>query len=255
MKYLRKFETEAQYTEAIIVPPCVSYIEENNSIKYDKKHAIDYNINPVLMNLMYAWGYASSPKFMTEEECANVSISELYKKVNSEPPVQGTVFTFREFKYFTHPISSYAEMVYTWQGVFALNPYVTEWEYPPQLDGVYSGSNLNVSPVLGIAKKIKIGNSMTRFVGMLFANNKNIEELDYGSNNTYLGPYSFSNCTNLKKLVIRNPTPPTAHRPLTLKNMHPDVKIYVPDDAVDTYKATTDFSAVADKIYPLSDIE
>lgn len=249
MKHLRKFETEEKYNNATIIPPCVSYIEENNSIKYDKKHAIDYNINPVLMNLMYAWGYASSPKFMTEEECANVGLTNLRNKINSEPPVQGTVFTFREFKYFTHPISSSTEMAYTWQCVSALNPYVTEWEYPPQLDGKnLPGSSSNQ----GIAKKLKIGNTMTRFIGYNFNNSTTIEEVDYGSSITYLGSYAFLGCINLKKVVIRNPIPPES---VAFKNVNPDVKIYVPDDAVDTYKAATGFSTVANKIYPLSDIE
>lgn len=252
MKHLRKFETEAQYTKATIVPPCVSYIEESNSIKYDKKHAIDYNINPVLMNLMYNWGFAASSKFMTEEECANADLTNLCNKINSEPPVQGTVFTFREFKYFTHPISSLIEMANAWYCVTALNPYVTEWEYPPQLDGVYNGQNINITSTIGIVKKAKIGNTMTRFIGHSFINNTTIEEVDYGSSVTYLGPYAFLGCKNLKKVVIRNPIPPES---VGFNKVNPDVKIYVPDDAVDTYKAATGFSTVANKIYPLSDIE
>lgn len=253
MKHLRKFETEEKYNNATIIPPCVSYIEENNSIKYDKKHAIDYNINPVLMNLMYAWGYASSPKFMTEEECANVGLTNLRNKINSEPPSEGTVFSFREFKYFTHAISSSANMGYAWDVMKYLNPYVTEWELPSQLDGAYSGSAINTSAGIGIVKKVKTGNSMTRFVGLTFNNNRTIEELDYGTNITYLGSYAFNNCTSLKKLIIRNPIPPEPAGNLT--NIHPNAKIYVPDAAVDTYKAASKFSAVADKIYPLSDIE
>ena len=252
MKHLRKFETEEKYNNATIIPPCVSYIEENNSIKYDKKHAIDYGINPVLMNLMYDWGFAASPKFMTEEECANVDLTNLRNKINSEHPAEGTVFTFREFKYFTHPISLYADMSYAWNVVGYLNHFVTEWEYPPQLDGSYDGTALAGGGGSGIAKKIKIGNSMTRFIGFNFNGNTTIEEIDYGSSITYLGAYAFLACTNLKKIIIRNPTPPTD---VTFKKPNPDVKIYVPDDAVDTYKAATGFSAVADKIYPLSDIE
>ena len=252
MKHLRKFETEEKYNNATIIPPCVSYIEENNSIKYDKKHAIDYSINPVLMNLMYNWGFAASPKFMTEEECANVGLTNLANKIKNERPAEGTVFTFREFKYFTHSISSSVNMSYAWDIPKYFNPFVTEWEYPPQLDGVYNGSNLNASSTSGIAKKIKIGNSMTRFIGFNFNGNTTIEELDYGSSITYLGSYALLGCTNLKKVVIRNPTPPNS---VNFSGINPDVKIYVPDDAIDIYKATTGFSNVADNIYPLSDIE
>lgn len=54
----------------------------------------------------------------------------------------------------------------------------------------------------------------------------------------------------VKKLIVKNSTPPTLSG--AFSNIQPDLKIYVPDDVVDTYKAANGWSEMADRIYPMS---
>lgn len=54
----------------------------------------------------------------------------------------------------------------------------------------------------------------------------------------------------VKKLIVKNNTPPTLSG--AFSNIQPDLKIYVPDDVVDTYKSTKGWSEMADRIYPIS---
>ena len=54
----------------------------------------------------------------------------------------------------------------------------------------------------------------------------------------------------VKKLIVKNSTPPTLSG--AFSNIQPDLKIYVPEDVVDTYKAANGWSEMADRIYPMS---
>lgn len=54
----------------------------------------------------------------------------------------------------------------------------------------------------------------------------------------------------VKKLIVKNSTPPTLSA--AFSNIQPDLKIYVPDDVIDTYKAAKGWKDMADRIYPMS---
>lgn len=69
---------------------------------------------------------------------------------------------------------------------------------------------------------------------------------------TQIGNGAFTSCTWLKKMWCRATTPPTLATTTVIVSTIE--AIYVPDAAVDEYKAATNWAAVADKIYPESEM-
>jgi hypothetical protein len=68
---------------------------------------------------------------------------------------------------------------------------------------------------------------------------------------TTIGGYAFHNCNALEAIVINNVTPPSlVAAALNVSNNCP---IYVPDEAVDTYKSASTWSGFASRIKPLSE--
>ena len=72
-----------------------------------------------------------------------------------------------------------------------------------------------------------------------------------GDTVTKIGASAFINCTTLARLVVKAATPPTLASD-TLKGCNKLTAIYVPDEAVEAYKAATNWISYADKIQPLS---
>ena len=72
-----------------------------------------------------------------------------------------------------------------------------------------------------------------------------------GDTVTKIGASAFLNCATLARLVVKAATPPTLASD-TLKGCNKLTAIYVPDEAVEAYKAATNWISYADKIQPLS---
>lgn len=68
-----------------------------------------------------------------------------------------------------------------------------------------------------------------------------------------IGSYCFQDCSRLETMVIDNITPP-ALQGYALNRTPSTMRIYVPDSAVDTYKAATGWSSYASKIHPMSEL-
>ena len=64
---------------------------------------------------------------------------------------------------------------------------------------------------------------------------------------TYIGGGAFGNCESLTSVIIDNTIPPTLDIDV-FENTSPDLKIYVPASAVDTYKAASGWSDYASVI-------
>lgn len=62
----------------------------------------------------------------------------------------------------------------------------------------------------------------------------------------------YDECLNMQKLIARTATPCTIDS-YTIPNVD-QLKIYVPDSAIDTYKAATNWSKFADKIVGWSEL-
>ena len=72
-----------------------------------------------------------------------------------------------------------------------------------------------------------------------------------GDTVTKIDSSAFLNCTTLARLVVKAVTPPTLASD-TLKECNNLTAIYVPDEAVEAYKAATNWIGYAAKIQPLS---
>ena len=72
-----------------------------------------------------------------------------------------------------------------------------------------------------------------------------------GDTVTKIDSSAFLNCLTLARLVVKAATPPTLASD-TLKGCSKLTAIYVPDEAVETYKAATNWISYAAKIQPLS---
>jgi hypothetical protein len=68
---------------------------------------------------------------------------------------------------------------------------------------------------------------------------------------TTIGGYAFHNCNALEAIVINNVTPPSLVA--VALNVSNNCPIYVPDEAVDTYKSASTWSGFASRIKPLSE--
>ena len=66
-----------------------------------------------------------------------------------------------------------------------------------------------------------------------------------------IGPRAFYGCKNLQRIIINNTTPPTLENTNALIDTN-NCPIYVPDASVTDYREASNWSAYADRIYPMS---
>ena len=108
-------------------------------------------------------------------------------------------------------------------------------------DTFYACSSLVKSP--------EIQNSVTNLFGT-FYNCKSLTTAPQIPNSVRNMEWTFCGCSSLKEVTFLHTTPPTYSN--TLNDCPKLESIYVPDSAVEDYKAATNWSEFADKIKPLS---
>ena len=137
----------------------------------------------------------------------------------------GTVFansgmrTFTEFRFFTGHQKSLARTHYN----TGTSNGFTKLVLPPQMTGI-STSCFNRSTV---------------------------NFLEVGASFSSIGMDCFRYANGVGIFVLHNPTPPTCGS----NAINYVSSIYVPDEAVDTYKAASRWSSHASKIHPISEYE
>lgn len=100
--------------------------------------------------------------------------------------------------------------------------------------------------------------SMLNFSGVgtntdyLFRHCRVIEKIKLPSTVSHLGSQAFYNCDKLNVVILNREVPPTITS-TTFFNTPYTLKIYVPDNSVNTYKTTTGWKDQSDKIYPISE--
>ena len=103
-------------------------------------------------------------------------------------------------------------------------------------------------------ESISIPNSVTSIVEDSFFRCYGLKSVWIGTGITSIGVRSFNTCLALTDIVILATTPPTIASTTFTGGTTPNRrKIYVPDANVDDYKTATNWSAIADYIYPLSE--
>lgn len=103
--------------------------------------------------------------------------------------------------------------------------------------------------------EITIPESVTTLSGMVFMYCYSLKKIDCKASATSIGTNFIDYCWNLKTLIMRRVTPPSINATsgiVARSRIHTDFRIYVPDESVDIYKATSGWSLYADIIYPIS---
>jgi hypothetical protein len=102
-------------------------------------------------------------------------------------------------------------------------------------------------------KKINIPNAFTIISNLFFGACISLTELELPNTITNIGNnQAFGGCTSILEYTFLSITPPTNGGTSTFAGINAACKIYVPDGSVASYKAATNWTVVANYIYPLS---
>lgn len=106
----------------------------------------------------------------------------------------------------------------------------------------------------GALKNVKIGNGISIVENHAFSYNTSLKTIDVGTGVTELYPWAFGGCSALQYIIMRPINPPIMSSTSSLTSTN-NCPIYVPNNSVDTYKTATNWTTVASRIHPLSEIE
>ena len=96
--------------------------------------------------------------------------------------------------------------------------------------------------------KITIHENVTNIGEQAFFSNQ-LTKIEIPSNVTNIGKEAFHSNDNLRDVTIHAINPPTVDSPFELNNAN--LKIYVPTNSVETYKAASEWSKYTDRIFPI----
>ena len=97
---------------------------------------------------------------------------------------------------------------------------------------------------------INIPNSLTTIPNYCFYDCDGMTDIELHSGITSIGDYAFYNCSGLYTITLHSTEPPTIGAN-TLTNTSTNLKIYVPSSSVNAYKAASNWSTYANKIYAI----
>lgn len=101
---------------------------------------------------------------------------------------------------------------------------------------------------------IVIGNSVTEIGSTTFFNCYKLPYVDVGTGVTSIGTQAFRYNTEMQYVIMRPTSPPTLYGNNFIEVSTASYPIYVPDESVAAYKAANNWSALASRIFPLSDL-
>ena len=102
--------------------------------------------------------------------------------------------------------------------------------------------------------ELELPEGLTRLHAQAIAELKACVTMTMPSSLTYIGNWNFITCNSLVTLVVHATTPPTCQGSNALISLPAATNIYVPDAAVNDYKAANVWSNRAAHIFPLSDL-
>lgn len=97
--------------------------------------------------------------------------------------------------------------------------------------------------------KVKFPDRITSIGGRVFYECTKLKYVDYGSGITSFGDAVHRYTSSMVAMIIRNPTPPS----MSIANFFPRGTLYVPDDAIETYKTHETWSSFASRTKPISE--
>lgn len=195
---------------------------------------------------------------LTEEDAAAVTTIGTIFKGNT------AITSFNEFEYFTGVTSLTTSAFYSCSSLKAI-------KFPSSVTGIgvqafYGCSALEGDLLLENVTTIghnafngckKLTSVYAPVLGSIpqdgFRYCSGLQSVELGNVVTSIGIRGLRDCTGLQKIIVRAATPPTLGADaLTSTNSCP---IYVPDASLEAYKTAVNWSAYADRIHPLSEIE
>lgn len=262
MKHIKIFETQAERDAAVMVGPFLIYTKETDSMEIEGITPINIENNPVLMEKVYSWGWAKNPYYMTLKECEAIDDAKMSAVAGSTSRNSGFVgvTNFSAFKYFTSVTS-----IPAWQFKGAA---FTNIQFPDSIKTI-SDWGLNNDVIRGV---LDLSNTQIRTFCLLY-NSANgydnryikgviLPETTNKLGNSYQGVFDVittGRTSGLSWLVMlcNELVLPTRYSLGTMRN----VRFYVPDDLVETYKSDTTtygntkyyaWSTYAAQIFPVS---
>ena len=118
-------------------------------------------------------------------------------------------------------------------------------------DGATEIGNGAFSNCLGLEAVI-LPNTITKINGDAFSSCKGLTSVNIPSSVTSIWSWAFNYCTGLPYIKIEATTPPTLGAANAFNNT--TFPIYVPDASVAAYKAANNWSSLASRIFPISDM-
>lgn len=238
-----KYQTRQQYSADTARPlPNVSYIVETGEVIYGRLHAVDRSINPVIMDICVAQGWAQeSNDYLTFEEAASVTeIGTIFQNCAAD--------NFDEFQYFKN-------VTYITGSAFRTSNFKSI-TFPSSIRG-YTGNPW--SYILGNCKnlnKIDLSQCKLSTVASNFAYDSNVRRVILPSTCNNVDANSFNK--GLYYIIMPYNGLVTVGTGNSL-----GFNIYVPDNLVNTYKTDTtstkymgsSWSTVANRIKPISQFE
>lgn len=127
----------------------------------------------------------------------------------------------------------------------------------PSLTGVLSNNAFHGCGILGIESlgnitEISDGNWGEYNIYGVFSRCTSLSYVNLPATITKIGANSFRECNNLVKIKIEAIVPPTLGSNAFLST-NAELKIYVPDDSIESYKTSENWTTYSDIIYPVSD--
>lgn len=273
MKYIKLFETEKERNNTELITPYLIYIKETDSFEMMDVQAIEKRTNPEFMAICYAKGWCAHEDYMTAEECAAVTDSQFNSVTNAQfKPVK----SLEELKYFTGLTKLQKSGLWD-------NTKIEVVHYPNTIVDCYEYKASTVFSNMPKLRKIIFPDNMPRYWDTdapahgktLVYKCPSLKHLDF-SNTAWVNDWqyrtvqqtplisisfpktlkmtstswSFACNSKLQWMRIFNPTPYAALA--TGEAIGSTTRFYVPDEAVDAFKATTNFSSHSDYIFPIS---
>lgn len=129
----------------------------------------------------------------------------------------------------------------------AVASYITDVTIPSgvQLIGANALSSSKITNIV-------IPNSVTTFSSSALKYCSLLTSLTLPSGVTSIGAGAFQGCTSLAYVIVNATTPPTLANANAFTNTN-DCPIYVPAESVDTYKAASNWSSLASRIFAIED--
>lgn len=105
----------------------------------------------------------------------------------------------------------------------------------------------------GCLRDVIISKAVTTLTTTTFNLCRALAYIESFDNLMSLGNQVFNGCDSLRRLYFLSPTPPTITFN-TFSNISRIVEYYVPDESIEIYKTATNWIAIADQIYPMSEL-